>query len=263
MRTPASPPAASEPGPTDMHAGLSNEQVEARRHQYGLNEVLERTPNAVLTFLSKFWGLSAWMLEAITALSWTLHRYADVVIAASLLVLNVQERRAEGVVDTLRRLQVNARILRDGHWQTLPARELVPGDVTRIRQGDVVPADIRLISGILSVDQSVLTGESQDVDKAADAIVYSGSVIRRGEATGVVTATGAHVLRPHHGARADRATDTPRGGAGVVPRPLAVCHRRRRSVGDRGDRDRAAFRWLTLCRCCSHSCSAPCPLPCQ
>ena len=120
------------------------------------------------------------MLEAIAALSWTLHRYADLVIAASLLALNaiiafVQERRAEGVVDTLRRrLQVNARVLRDGHWQTLPARELVPGDVIRIRQGDVVPADIRLLSGTLSVDQSVLTGESQDAEKAADATCTQG-----------------------------------------------------------------------------------------
>lgn len=98
------------------------------------------------------------MLEAIAALSWALDRYADLVIAVALLALNaviafVQERRAEGVVDTLRRrLQVNARVLRDEHWHSLPARELVPGDVTRIRQGDVVPADMRLLSGTLSVD---------------------------------------------------------------------------------------------------------------
>lgn len=148
-------------------------------------------------FLRKFWGLSAWMLEAIAVLSWRLHRYADMLIAASLLALNAviaffQERRAEGVVGALRRrLQVNARALRDGVWKTLPARELVPGDMIRIRQGDVVPADIRLISGTLSVDQSVLTGESQDSEKAADATLYSGSVVRRGEAMGFVTATGA------------------------------------------------------------------------
>lgn len=155
MNTPAAPPATPEPSPANVHAGLSNEQVEARRHQYGPNEVLEKKPHALLAFLAKFWGLSAWMLEAIAALSWTLHRYADLVIAASLLALNatiasVQERRAEGVVDTLRRrLQVNARVLRDGQWKMLPARELVPDDVVRIRQGDVVPADIRLLSGTL------------------------------------------------------------------------------------------------------------------
>ena len=200
MNTPAAPPATPEPSPANVHAGLSNEQVEARRHQYGPNEVLEKKPHALLAFLAKFWGLSAWMLEAIAALSWTLHRYADLVIAASLLALNatiasVQERRAEGVVDTLRRrLQVNARVLRDGQWKMLPARELVPDDVVRIRQGDVVPADIRLLSGTLSVDQSVLTGESQDAEKRADAIVYSASVIRRGEATAVVTATGARTF---------------------------------------------------------------------
>ncbi len=126
MGTPASPPAAPEPGLTDTHAGLSHEQVEARRQQHGPNEVLEQKRHAFLRFLAKFWGLAAWMLEAIAALSWTLHRYADQVIAASLLALNatiasVQERRAEGVVDTLRRrLQVNARVLRDGHWQRCP-----------------------------------------------------------------------------------------------------------------------------------------------
>jgi H+-transporting ATPase len=182
---------------TDVHAGLSIGEVEARRQQYGPNEVLEKKPHAVLTFLSKFWGLSAWMLEAIAALSWALHRYADLVIAAALLILNaaiafVQERRAEGVVDTLRRrLQVNARVLRDRQWQVLPARDLVPDDVVRVRQGDVVPADIRVLSGTLSVDQSVLTGESQAAEKAADTALYSGSVIRRGEATGLVTATAA------------------------------------------------------------------------
>ena len=197
MNAPASPSAAPEPDRTDIHTGLLNEHVEARRQQYGPNEVPEKERHSVLTFLSKFWGLSAWMLEAIAALSWALDRYADLVIAAALLALNaviafVQERRAEGVVDTLRRrLQVNARVIRDGHWHTLPARELVPGDVTRIRQGDVVPADMRLLSGTLGVDQSVLTGESQDAEKAADATVYSGSVVRRGEATGIVTATGA------------------------------------------------------------------------
>jgi H+-transporting ATPase len=197
MSTPPSAPAAAEPGTTNIAIGLSNEQVDAQRQQYGPNEVLEKKPDAILRFLSKFWGLSAWMLEAIAALSWILHRDADLAIAVALLVLNatiafVQERRAEGVVATLRRrLQVSARVLRNRHWQTLPARELVPGDVTRIRQGDVVPADIRLLTGTLGVDQSVLTGESQDADKSADATLYSGSVVRRGEGTGLVTATGA------------------------------------------------------------------------
>ena len=152
MSTHPSTPAVPSAG-ADIHAGLSNDQVEARRRQYGPNEVLEKKPHALFTFLAKFWGLSAWMLEAIAALSWALHRYADLAIAAVPPRLErhyrlSQERRAEGVVDTLRRrLQVNARVLRDGQWKMLPARDLVPDDVIRIRQGDVVPADIRLITG--------------------------------------------------------------------------------------------------------------------
>jgi H+-transporting ATPase len=197
MRAPPSNVSAPDLLVANVHVGLSNEQAHVRRQQYGPNEVVERKPRALFTFLSKFWGLSAWMLEAIAALSWVLHRYADLGIATALLALNatiafVQQRRAEGVVDALRRrLQVNARVLRDGHWQTLAAREVVPGDVIRLRQGDVVPADIRLLTGTLSVDQSVLTGESEDAKKAADATLYSGSVIRHGEATGLATATGA------------------------------------------------------------------------
>ena len=79
MGTPAAPPATPKPGPANVHVGLSNEQVEGRRRQSGPNEVLEKKPNALLAFLAKFWGLSAWMLEAIAALSWTLQRYADLV----------------------------------------------------------------------------------------------------------------------------------------------------------------------------------------
>ncbi len=156
MITPPSTPTVPAVGHADVHAGLSTEQADARRQLSGPNEVLEKKPDSILRFLSKFWGLSAWMFEAIAALSWVLHRYADLVIAAALLALNatiafVQEQRAEGVVDTLRRrLQVNARVLRNGDWQTLAARELVPGDVARIRQGDVVPADMRLLSSSTS-----------------------------------------------------------------------------------------------------------------
>ena len=190
MSTAAAPPRVAGP------AGLSTRQADEGRRTFGPNEVLEKKPHAAVKFLSKFWGLSAWMLEAIAVSSWILHRYADLSIAAALLALNaaiafVQEQRAEGVVDALRRrLQVNARVLRDGQWQTVPARDLVPGDAARLRQGDVVPADIRLVEGTVGVDQSALTGESLETQRARDTVVYSGSVVRRGEATGIVVATG-------------------------------------------------------------------------
>ena len=89
-----------------------------------------------------------------------------------------------------KRLQVSARVLRDGKWQIIPARELVPGDITRLRAGDIVPADIKLISGKFSIDQSALTGESLNVDKTIGGVLSSGSIIRRGEGRGIVLLTG-------------------------------------------------------------------------
>src|SRR5579863_10532068 len=107
------------------------------------------------------------MLELIMLLSLVLRHYADLAIVGGLLVVNgvlgfAQERRAAGVMETLRRrLQVSARVLRDASWQVVPARELVPGDIVRLRPGDIIPADVKLLTGALTVDQSALTGESR------------------------------------------------------------------------------------------------------
>jgi len=181
----------------DPATGLSNAEVDARRAQHGYNEVAERREHPIRNFLRKFWGISAWMLESIMILSAVLGKYADLVVVGALLVINavlgvVQERRAAGVVEALRRkLQVNARVLREGHWLVVPARDLVPGDIVRVRPGDIVPSDVKLLTDTLSVDQSALTGESQDVDKDVGAVLSSGSVVRRGEGNGVVLLTGA------------------------------------------------------------------------
>jgi plasma-membrane proton-efflux P-type ATPase len=137
------------------------------------------------------------MLELIMALSLVLRKYSDLAVVSALLVVNAvlsfaQERRAAGVVETLRRrLQVGARVRRDSIWQIVPARELVPGDIVRVRSGDIVPADVKLLTGVLGVDQSALTGESKDVEKAAGDVLSSGSVVRRGEGNGLVMLTGA------------------------------------------------------------------------
>jgi len=131
--------------------------VDARRSEHGYNEVAERQGHPVLKFLGKFWGVSAWMLELIMVLSAVLGKYSDLAVVSLLLVVNavlsfIQEHRAAGVVETLRqRLQVSARVLRDAGWQVIPARELVPGDILRVRPGDVIPADVKLITGALSV----------------------------------------------------------------------------------------------------------------
>ena len=177
--------------------GLGRAEVEARRKEYGYNEVAEKRAHPVLVFLGKFWGLSAWMLELIMVLSAVLRKFPDLAVVSTLLVVNavvsfMQERRAAGVVETLRRrLQVSARVLREASWQVLPARELVPGDIVRVRSGDIIPADVRVLTGALSINQSALTGESKDVDKAPGEALSSGAVVRRGEGNGVVMLTGA------------------------------------------------------------------------
>jgi H+-transporting ATPase len=177
--------------------GLHRTEIEARRKEHGYNEVAEIKEHPILRFLSKFWGLSAWMLELIMVLSVVLHKVSDLAVVSALLIVNAvlsfaQERRAAGVVETLRkRLQVSARVRRDASWQVIPARELVPGDIIRVRPGDIIPADTKLLTGELRVDQSALTGESKDADKAPGDVLSSGSVVRRGEGNGVVMLTGA------------------------------------------------------------------------
>jgi plasma-membrane proton-efflux P-type ATPase len=177
--------------------GLTPAEVDVRRKEHGYNEVAEEKGHPVLIFLRKFWGVSAWMLELIMVLSAVLRKYSDLAVVSALLVVNavvsfMQERRAAGVVAALRRrLQVNARVRRDSSWQVVPARELVPGDIVRMRPGDIIPADVKLLTGALTVDQSALTGESKDADKAPGEVLSSGSVVRRGEGNGVVMLTGA------------------------------------------------------------------------
>ncbi len=163
--------------------------VDTRRKESGFNEVARKRSHPVLRFLRKFWGISAWMLELIMVLSAVLGKYSDLIVVGALLVINamlsfMQESRAAGVVEALqKRLQVNARVRRDSKWQVIPARELVPGDIVRVRPGDIIPADVKLLTGLLSVDQSALTGESEDADKNVGEVLASGSVVRRGEET--------------------------------------------------------------------------------
>jgi H+-transporting ATPase len=140
------------------------------------------------------------MLELIAILSFALNKPVDFWIAVALLVVNallsfLQEQRASAALTTLRsRLRVAARVLRDGAWQTISARDLVRGDVVRVRAGDFVPADVQIIEGNVQIDQSALTGESQELRKSTDDTLFSGSTVRQGEATAVVAETGVRTF---------------------------------------------------------------------
>ena len=181
---------------SSRETGLASAEARARLERHGPNDVPEKRVHPLAVFARKFWGLSAWLLELIAALSFYLRKYADLWVVLALLVLNavisfLQEQRASTAVTALRsRLQVMSRALRDASWQVLPARELVPGDVVRVRTGDFVPADVQVLDGELRVDQSALTGESQELARAPDDALFAGSIVRHGEATAVVVSTG-------------------------------------------------------------------------
>ncbi len=178
--------------------GLSSAEARQRLLQYGPNQVAEDHPHPWLLLLRKFWAPVPWMLEATIVLQFALGKSSEAYIIAVLLVFNAllgfaQEHRANSALALLKqRLAIQVRVLRDKIWQQAPAQELVPGDVVHLRMGDLAPADIRLLDGQLLVDQSALTGESLPVDAGPGATLHAGSIIKRGEASGEVNATGAH-----------------------------------------------------------------------
>ncbi len=181
----------------DVSKGLSDEEVRERARKYGYNEVEEKKESSIKRLLKKFTGLTSYMLEVTMALTLVMKNFLDFYVVTALLLLNVvlgyaQEERANRALEALKqKLHVNARALRGGSWKVIPARELVPGDIVRVRAGDFVPADIRILEGDLDVDQSALTGESLPVSRKREDLVYSGSIVRRGEATGIVVGTGS------------------------------------------------------------------------
>ena len=178
--------------------GLTQVEAEQRLTQYGPNELVENRSNPLLTFLTYFWGPIPWMIEAAVILSGVLKHWPDFFIIFVLLLANAgigfwEERQAGRAIAALKaELAIKARVRRDGKWVTPPARELVPGDVIRLRLGDIVPADARLLDGDpIDVDQSALTGESLPASRKTGDAVYSASIIRQGEIGALVYATGA------------------------------------------------------------------------
>jgi len=177
--------------------GLSSEEARERLARFGSNALEEHRQSALLRLFGYFWGPIPWMIEVAALLSAVVGHWADLAIILVLLVFNAavgfwQEYQAGNAVDQLRKkLALKARVRRDGRWSAIEARDLVPGDIVRIRLGDVIPADLKLIEGeFLSIDQSALTGESLPVEKGAGELAYSGSVVKQGEMIGAVTATG-------------------------------------------------------------------------
>jgi H+-transporting ATPase len=177
--------------------GLSASEAQTRLQSHGPNEIVEKKLHPIRKFLGYFWGPIPWMIEIAVILSAFLSLWDDFAIIFVLLLANGvvgfwQEHKADRAIELLKkRLSPKARVLREGKWIDIPAGELVPGDVVHVRLGFIVPADIKLIEGdYIEIDESALTGESLPVEKHPSDVAYSGSIVRQGEMTGMVFATG-------------------------------------------------------------------------
>jgi len=186
---------------SDLSRGLSNTEAEHRLSEYGYNEIPEKKSNPVLIFLSKFYGPVQALLWLVIFLSYLLNHMRTFYIVIALLIFNAivsffEEYKADKSIEALKkRLAQNARVLRSGSWITVKTRLLVPGDIIRIRLGDIVPADAKIISTEdLEIDESIITGESLPVSKMNNNVVYSGSTVKRGEATCIVVGTGMNTF---------------------------------------------------------------------
>jgi H+-transporting ATPase len=176
--------------------GLSENDAKTRLKN-GYNEINEKKVPWPIKLLAKFYGPIPFMLYIVIIISFFLKSFDDLYIVVVLLVFNglisfFEERHADNAINLLKaKLSSNARVLRSGKWIAIPVRELVYGDIIRVRLGDIVPADSKIIDdNSLKADQSILTGESLSVKKIVGDIIYTGSTIVEGEATAVVFGTG-------------------------------------------------------------------------
>jgi H+-transporting ATPase len=181
---------------TYQGAGLNDADIQARRKQYGYNEIPEKHVGPVMGILKRMWGPIPWLLEAAMIFELVLGKGVQAAVIFLLLIFSavigeIQEKRAKSAIGYLhQKLQISVRALRNGTWQTIPSRTLVPGDIVHARVGDIVPADIEISNGTVSVNESAVTGESIDVTKETGDIIYSASTISHGEVIASVSAIG-------------------------------------------------------------------------
>lgn len=178
--------------------GLQESEVKSRLSKFGYNEIAEKKRNFLLEFMLRYWGPMPWLLELAMGLSFVLgHDLAGTIIFL-LLTMNaiigqIHSSSSQNVIELLKKkLAIKAKILRNKKWTKEDAKKIVAGDIISVKLGDIVPADGKIITGELSVDQSALTGESLPVEIHPSDIIYSGAIIRRGEATCIVINTGAN-----------------------------------------------------------------------
>jgi H+-transporting ATPase len=183
---------------TASTSGLTEDEAEKRIHEFGYNELSEKQSNPLIHFLARYWGPMPWLLELTIALAYIIGNYLEAAIVFGLLTTNaiigfLHTRSSLKALELLKkRLAIKAKVLRNGNWIVKNAREIVPGDIIQVSLGDLVPADGKIVAGEVSVDQSALTGESLPVTAQQSGILYSSSVVKRGEAKTLVLNTGTN-----------------------------------------------------------------------
>jgi len=222
MATPAPLPAS----------GLTADEAQRRLRQFGQNAMPDTRQHSLRNTLAKFWAPVPWMLEATIVLELLLGKHIEAAIIATLLVFNAalgffQESRAQATLTALKsRLALSASVRRDNAWKIMPAALLVPGDVVKLSLGGVVAADVRILSGEVLLDQSMLTGESIPIEAGSGAQTYAGALVRRGEAVAEVTATGVRTKfgRTAELVRTAHAISSQQSAVFRVVRNLAACN---------------------------------------
>jgi H+-transporting ATPase len=210
--------------------GLSGAEARRRLAEFGPNAVAEKAPPAWRAYLAKFWSPIPWLLEAAMVVEIGLGKAIEAAVIAGLLLFNatlgfIQEGRAGAALAALKkRLAPSALVRRDGEWIRVPASEIVPGDAIRLPLGALVPADARIVSGSVMVDQSMLTGESIPIDANPCSELYAGSLVRRGQAIALVTATGSKTSfgRAAELVRTARSASTEQAAIFAATRNLAI-----------------------------------------
>jgi len=179
-----------------LQDGLTAAEAHRRLLATGANAMPDTAGHTLRNVLGKLWAPVPWMLEATIVLQLVLGDYTEAAIIGALLALNAalgafQEARAQATLEALKsRLALSASVRRDATWSTVPATDLVPGDIIKLSLGGVVAADVRITSGEILLDQSMLTGESVPIEAGVGVEACAGALVRRGEAVAQVTATG-------------------------------------------------------------------------
>jgi H+-transporting ATPase len=182
--------------PATPPAGLTTVEANQRLARVGPNALADTTLHPLAQAAKKFWAPVPWMLEAAMVLELILRDFTEAAVIAGLLVFNAgigfyQEGKAQTTLAALKsRLALNASVRRDGAWKIIASSQVVPDDLIKLSLGAVVPADVSIIEGVVLLDQSSLTGESEPVELGAGAETFAGALVQRGEATAQVTQTG-------------------------------------------------------------------------